>query len=306
MTGCKEKQYNDARVLLGVQKMDRIAVSSFLTFTSFMLCGCAGFEFYDNPELGGPETGIKFYTAKPYILVSRTGAKDKPVEIQVQYLPDISNPLYANPKSGWGSADLSLALSNGMLTTFGQKTDPKLNELITSLGSFASSLGAADKAFAEAGKVRQQAADLGKASAAVSDVAGGIGEVLQDPELSTVTTKPDRDDLGRIQTALAGFSLALKAPGAEAQLPKIVSGLEAQTKQLAKTAQPLADRGEVGKRFWGRIDPLVRRLQDVIDELKPKQAEKPTVSLYELVLEPGPNGTANPVLREVPIHGLSQ
>src|SRR5687768_13568288 len=95
------------------------------------LCGCARFQFYNNSDLTGAETGIKYYTAKPYLLVARTGNKDKPVEVSVVYLPDMKNPVYASPRSGLGSSNLTLSLSNGMLTAMGQQTDTKVPEMLT-------------------------------------------------------------------------------------------------------------------------------------------------------------------------------
>lgn len=35
-----------------------------------LIAGCARFAIYDNPQLAGDESGIRFYTAKPYILWS--------------------------------------------------------------------------------------------------------------------------------------------------------------------------------------------------------------------------------------------
>ena len=47
------------------------------------LNGCARVAFYKDKDLKGGETGVKFYTPKPYLLIARTGAKDKPVDVSV-------------------------------------------------------------------------------------------------------------------------------------------------------------------------------------------------------------------------------
>ncbi len=101
------------------------------------LSGCARLAFYSDPKLEGPETGVKFYYSKPYLLVARTENKDKPVEVSIQYLPDLSKPVYAKLKSGYGSADLSLAFKDGILTNIGQKTDTKIPETISALSGMA-------------------------------------------------------------------------------------------------------------------------------------------------------------------------
>lgn len=97
--------------------------------------GCARLEFFSDKNLEGVERGVKFYYPKPYLLVARTKSTEKPEEIKVIYLPDMSEPQYAKLKSGYGAAELSLAFENGILTSVGQKTDTKIPETITSLGS---------------------------------------------------------------------------------------------------------------------------------------------------------------------------
>ena len=65
---------------------------------SIALSGCGHLSFTNKD---GTETGAKYYTPKPYLLVSQTGAKDKPIEVQVVFLPDLSSPTYVKPISGW-------------------------------------------------------------------------------------------------------------------------------------------------------------------------------------------------------------
>jgi hypothetical protein len=84
------------------------------------------------------KTGLRVYGAKPYLLVARTEAKDKPVEVSVVYLPDLANPQYIKQTSGLGSSDLKLTLSNGMITSFGSNIDQALAESLKSLGSLLS------------------------------------------------------------------------------------------------------------------------------------------------------------------------
>jgi hypothetical protein len=106
-----------------------------------LLAGCAGFEFYENPELKGPETGMKFYTPKPYLLVGRVGGTEKPVDISVVYLPDLSKPVYAKARSGWGSSNLTMSLSDGRITQFGQQVDNNAAQSLTALQSLITALG---------------------------------------------------------------------------------------------------------------------------------------------------------------------
>lgn len=99
-----------------------------------LAAGCARFAIYDNPRLAGEESGIRFYTAKPYLLVTESGGPEKPA-VSVVYLPDLANPQFAQPRTGVGMAKLSMGLSNSILTTFGQETDTKIPDLLDSVGS---------------------------------------------------------------------------------------------------------------------------------------------------------------------------
>ena len=102
--------------------------------------GCAKLEFYDNEKLTGTPTGIKFYQPKPYLLVVRTDKSDKPIEVSITYLPDYSKPTYVKLESGWGNAELSLSMENGILKSVGQKTDTKIPETITALSAIPSAV----------------------------------------------------------------------------------------------------------------------------------------------------------------------
>jgi hypothetical protein len=54
-------------------------------------------------------------------------------------------------KSGYGSADLSASLSNGMVTAIGQKTDTKVPETLAAIASLGTAAGGL-KLMAEPGK----------------------------------------------------------------------------------------------------------------------------------------------------------
>ncbi len=108
--------------------------AAFLLVLAAFLASCAGARFFTDEALT-QKTGLKYYTAKPYVLVARTESKDKPVEISVVYLPDLAHPVYVQPGSGIGSRDIKINLLNGMLVSFGQTTDPAVAESIKALSS---------------------------------------------------------------------------------------------------------------------------------------------------------------------------
>jgi len=93
----------------------------------FLLSSCSTVKFYSDSTLK-TETGIKVYSAKPYLLF--TSVKDS-LTAKVIYLPDLANPQYVKLKSGLGTSNLSLTLANGILTSYGLSTDTKIPETIT-------------------------------------------------------------------------------------------------------------------------------------------------------------------------------
>ncbi len=106
-----------------------------------LAAGCARFEFYRDAEMKGNESGVPIYPAKPYLLVAHTGDSSKPVEITVQYIPDYSKPLYMKARSGWGNSNLTMSLTNGIMTQFGQQVDANAAGLLSSAGTLATAVG---------------------------------------------------------------------------------------------------------------------------------------------------------------------
>src|SRR4051794_33509981 len=87
--------------------------------TIAVLSGCGRFAFYPDEKMKENEIGVPLYPQKAYLLVSRVGGQQKPVEISVIYLPDLKRPYYARPISGLGSSDLSLKIESGALKEMG-------------------------------------------------------------------------------------------------------------------------------------------------------------------------------------------
>lgn len=122
----------------------------FLVGAVSWLTACANVTFHSDAALT-QRTGLKYYTAKPYLLIGPTGNKDAPVKAEIISLPDLEHPTYAIYHPGWGSHNFSLAVaSNGTLSSYGQTADSKGPETITALtgaltsaGTLASTLKAA-------------------------------------------------------------------------------------------------------------------------------------------------------------------
>lgn len=92
-----------------------------------LLSGCAHIDF------NGSSNGLTYYVPKPYLFVSTT--KDCVSTATVVSLPGKAKSMELH--SGFGTADLSVNFSNGMITSVGQKTDTKIPETMTSLANLA-------------------------------------------------------------------------------------------------------------------------------------------------------------------------
>jgi hypothetical protein len=109
--------------------MRRLVVSfaavSFLT-------GCAGLTF-------GPEStnALTYYDSRPYLFISTTA--DCASTATIISVPETKRGVSFN--SGYGTADLSITLSGGMITAVGQKTDSKVPETLSSVATLATAVG---------------------------------------------------------------------------------------------------------------------------------------------------------------------
>jgi len=258
-------------------------MKSFATaFLALTLSGCAGFTFYSDKELQ-TETAIPVPRSKPYLLVVRTGAKDKPIDAQIVYISDYSNLIYAKPNSGFGSSNLSLAFANGQMTAFGQQTDTKIPELVTSLSGLITARAGADKTYAEADQIRstlQAALSMDAVGKAADAVAKDIAIKLGNGSLQGLTgTEPN--NLTAIQAALAsaaGILLdATKAPLHAQQLDVV----REQSKALGKF--PAASGSSTPR---DAALQLIASWKAQLDEAtKEEKAPEATFELYEIKIE---------------------
>lgn len=144
---------------------DRAAAAVLLCF---LAAGCARIEIYSDPDMK-QETGFLFYAPKPYLLVGRADA-DKPIQVTIKYLPDLTQPFYAKPRPGWiGTSTLSMTFTeSGTLSTFSQEVDTKATEMVTAMGGLLTSIATANKTNREE-----------KLSPATPDVEKALSELKQ-------------------------------------------------------------------------------------------------------------------------------
>jgi hypothetical protein len=259
--------------------------------------GCAHTSFYSDEALK-KETGFRYYAPKPYLLVQRTGAKDKPVDISIVYLPNLMQPQFAKPHAGWGSSDFSLALSNGIATQVGQKLDSKGPETITALASVATSVGGLAKALADAGKVRAETAGLREEGASVevrfkaaallksastvlteyaSYGASGAQGLITPTQRATATDAAKR---------LAEDAVRLEDPHEKAPEDAVVADVKKTLADLEKLAVQASPNDIDGSRLAGRVTAITGDLKEVVKLLNSEPA-RPDFEIYEIVQSDG-------------------
>lgn len=258
--------------------------------------GCAELQIYKDEGLQ-TRAGIPFYVQKPYLLVSRTGAKDKPIEISVVYINDLSRPRYAKIQPGLlGSSETTLAFQNSALTAVGQKSDAQLDELLTAYGGLATSLATAGKTERETDLLGNQSADYGVLGAELRAIETSLRTAIAGARRAAVLTTLELQTLEAALRVVATSAAILEDPTqAPNQAPAVLISLKNVSKNWdanLKAASAATSGPEPVLRR--QISALREQLDAVIKKLSPEEAEKPSFSLFEI-----DNSSGSTVLKEV-------
>jgi hypothetical protein len=249
--------------------------------SALVLSGCARIEVYEDENLQGPEKGVRFYYSKPYLLVAQTATTsdgkpspdskpmsddkaDNSAKVSVIYLPDQSKPMYAKLKTGYGSADLSLAFKDGILTNIGQKTDTKIPETITALSGMVK----------EGAAVAQARVDY---SSDLNDIADGLDNLFNDAKKKKLLNNEDVQMGKSTVNAIKEASSRVKA-AKKSDIPLAISLLKSAIANLDKIKEGHTDILDRIKAFRDRIQDIVNKLTSA--KITTKQL--PTFELYEI------------------------
>jgi hypothetical protein len=126
--------------------MKRLSFIVAVAMSLLLVTGCATVKIYSDPELK-KETGLRYYTLKPYLLVEYQADKDNVVKTTVVYLPDLTAPQYMFLKPGIGSSDVKMGFSNSALQSYGVVTDSQLPESFEAFAAMLSKSAYATQAF---------------------------------------------------------------------------------------------------------------------------------------------------------------
>ena len=110
------------------------------------LTSCANIKFYSDPDLK-KETGLRFYTLRPYLLVEYKAEKDNTVKTSVVYLPDLSDPQYLKARTGIGRNDIKMTFANSALASYGAVSQSQIPELMEAFANILSKSAYAAQAF---------------------------------------------------------------------------------------------------------------------------------------------------------------
>jgi len=164
--------------------MKKLTFLAVLTVSGILLTGCATVKIYSDEGLKN-ETGLRFYTLKPYLLVEYLAEKDKTVKTSVVYLPDLSDPQFMVLKPGVGSSELKMAFKNSALESYGVSVDSQLPESMEAFAAMLSKSAYAAQAFEGAPPYTPSEedglpADPGASFRLFEIIAGPSGSTLQE------------------------------------------------------------------------------------------------------------------------------
>lgn len=251
----------------------------------FLISSCATVKFYEDANLT-KESGIEFYSSKPYLLVERKPAKDIAIKSTIIYLPDMVSPKYAKLKPGFGSSDLKLNLSNGIITSYGVVTDSKVPETITALTGVLGTTGTTAKALAEIFKANSETAEQSRDASNMGAAAEIIRGVISDVE-----KMDDKDMFSTNQQSILESTLSnLKTQQIEInsrskkQIPKIINELDEIIDNL--NSIKIESDSDKAKDMNTKLSANINEISMVREMLQPKQKiPEPTFELYEIVIK---------------------
>ncbi|HLP74079.1 MAG TPA: hypothetical protein VK155_14335 [Bacteroidales bacterium] len=110
---------------------------TMVAFCATVICCCTPVKFYSDQEMTKP-TGLKLYTAKPFLLSESEPETGRIVKSTVIYLPDLANPQYLAVKNALGASNTDIKMNDGILTSFGFEFEQMMPETIESVAALLS------------------------------------------------------------------------------------------------------------------------------------------------------------------------
>jgi hypothetical protein len=102
------------------------------------ITGCASVDFNNSD---GVDEGFLYYQPQPFLLIEK---KDKNIISRIISIPNTEKPRWIKQGEGWGSAEMSFEIDNGMVKSFNSKSDNKGAETLASIAGLATAKSALD------------------------------------------------------------------------------------------------------------------------------------------------------------------
>jgi len=131
--------------------MKKLIVFAVIVTACILLPACATVKVYSDAGLKN-ETGVRYYTLKPYLLVEYLAEKDNTVKTTVVYLPDLSNPQFMVVRAGLGSSEMEASFTNSAIASIGVVTDSQLPESMAAFADILSKSAYAAQTFTHGGQ----------------------------------------------------------------------------------------------------------------------------------------------------------
>jgi len=130
------------------------SISLLILFVGLVaFTGCASVKFYSDADLKN-ETGLRYYTLKPYLLVELKAEEANMVKTTVVYLPDLENPQYVKVTPGLGSNELKMNFENGALASYGLISESQIPETLEAFAAMLSKSAYAAQTFTGEGMLQ--------------------------------------------------------------------------------------------------------------------------------------------------------
>jgi hypothetical protein len=264
---------------------------TILTLTA-ILSGCATVKFYSDKELT-KESGIEFYSPKPYLIVEKNPAKDVSMKMSIIYLPDFNNPKYAKLKPGFGTSDLKLSLENGIITSYGITSDSKIPETITAISGLVGGVGTSYKSLAEAIEIlkddKKEVEQSGDISS-MNDAKEIITAVKTDIESEAKRTGDHITEIQKKKLSLIKDSLLIIENKLGERKTKDIPEITKIMLSIIKVLDEVKTTSESNnaKDFNGRIETYKKEINNAMNKISPpKKSDNSSIEVYEIINKAG-------------------
>lgn len=256
------------------------------------ITSCASVKFYDNKDVRkANETGIKFYSPKPYLLVEKNPSKDVSSKSTIIYLPDFDSPTYVKLRPGLGSTDLKLSLERGILTSYGITTDTKIPETITAIGGLLGDAVSSFETFKEETDVKDNGDKTAfikedatkEAKSIINGVIKGIGDEKSMDSLNKITIRNYKVIMDECVKTLEGINKMIATDIQVKDLDQIIKILDngIKTLEYLKTSSTSED----AQNYNGRIDGHKKELLRAKGKIAPPAKPDSSIILYEIIID---------------------